>query len=344
MIANDDARPATGALGRARRSTRVRRRERPGATGWDCLRTLVGPFLVIAVAGCSPGDPASQDSTATTAARTAGSSTTTAADPHLADDEVWVLGDPSLTFVRIEPDKAVPLGAGSDDVAPLTPGTRLLLRYTTPSGGAVYLEQGALVDPDVSIQEAAPFGSTTSSDGERPYAIGVRGPGEAPILTTVAGGRRVVISGAEDQLRPLASTLRPIGRRALDEMVEEVSITSIREGDAESLAEGITLYSPTSGELLACIDGREPEGCASADHYGPMVMAPIPEGSTYVIAGCIFSQPVPVTEVVVNGREARLQTSPCGVAFTATDVAPGGLTIAFDDGPGGVGTYALDLP
>jgi hypothetical protein len=290
-------------------------------------RWLLGVLLVVGLAACSGDEPGAEGPAVTTAPAT---TTTTPDDVPLAADELWVLGDPDLTFVRIEPDKAVPLGAHVDDEAPLVPGTRLLVSYRTPTGGAVYLEQGELADPEAATPQS--------------LAVTERGPGEAPVLTTFLGGRRIVISAAPEQLRPLAETLQAVPRNALDALVDEVSVRTIEEGTAEPWVDGVTIHRPTDGDALACIDGEEPDGCAIVATPGPMILATIPDDGAFLVVGCIHRQPVPVTEVLVDDRSRPLGTAPCGLTFSAPDVPAGTLTVTFDDGPGGVGTYTFDLP
>lgn len=293
---------------------------------------LLGVLLVVGLPACSRDEPAADGRAVTTTSTTTEPATTatTPDDGPLAADEVWVLGDPDLSFVRIEPDEAVPLGAHVDDEAPLVPGTRLLVSYRTPTGGAVYLEQGELADPEAATPQSP--------------TITERGPGEAPVLTTVAGGRRIVISAAEEQLRPFAETLEAVPRTALDALVDEVRVRTIEEGVAEPWVDGVTIHRPPDGDTLACIDGEEPDGCAIVATPGPMILATIPHEDAFLVVGCIHRQPVPVTEVLVDGRSRPLGTAPCGLTFSAADVPAGTLTIAFDDGPGGVGTYTFDLP
>lgn len=308
-------------------------------------RLLLGVAVLLAGAACTADDAPDPDAAATTTASTAttGSPSTAVGEP-LPDDAVWVLGDPDLTFVRVDAHQ-VPLGG--DSFAPIVEGTRLLLQYRTPAGGAVYVEQGELADADLAIEDLVPPAGASSASfslaGGRPVALTPGGGGAPPTLATIAGSSRVTISAPEDELRPLASTLEPISRADLDGMVHEVSDGVIERGEAEPVVDGITFHREPGADPLACLDGQEPDGCATADRYGPLVMAPIPQDGTYVVVGCI-SQPIPITQVVVDEQPVPTRTAPCGQAFSVPDRAPGTLAITFDDGPGGVGTYTFDLP
>jgi hypothetical protein len=149
-------------------------------------RALLAAVVLVAVAGCSAGDGPSREAGAgattassTTASSTTTSSTTTEAEPVVPDDAVWILGDPDLTFVRTDPVDSLPLGAYDDDRAPVVAGTHLVIEYRTTEGGAVYVEQADLVDPDLTLRDSV-------REGEA---------GFPSTLTTIAGSSRVVISG-----------------------------------------------------------------------------------------------------------------------------------------------------
>jgi hypothetical protein len=301
---------------------------RPAALVALCL-ALVALFG----AGCSDGDrsePSADVGSTTTAAAstTASDASSSVPDPPIPDDAVWVLGDPDLTFVRVDHADSVPLGSNTDGDAPIVEGTELLLEYRTPAGGAVLVEQAELVDPSDAMA----------------YVVDPGEAGYPPTLTTILGTSRVAISGPEDDLRPLADTLEPVDPSVLDEMVHEVSARIIDGGLAEPVLNGITFHRPgPGGDAVACLDGQEPAGCANADRYGPLVMAPIPQDDVFTVVGCI-SQPMPVGQVTVDGTPVPTQTAACGEAFSLPGIAPGRVAIAFDDGPGGVGTYTISLP
>lgn len=284
-------------------------------------RICAGLVLCLAAACSARSDPRANEPPTTA------SSTTAAPTPEVVPvDAVWVLTDPDLTFVRIDHANVVPLGAGTDGRAPIVDGSQRNSEYRTPAGGAVLVEQAELVDPDATMADVIDPG----------------GAGWPPTLTTIVGASRVAIAGPADDLRALADSLEPITPAALDEMVHAATSRIIDGGEAEPMVDGVSIHR-AGDRVVACLDGEEPEGCGNVDHYGPLVMAPIPVGEGSTVVGCI-SQPTPIGEVTVGGVPVPTQTAPCGEAFSARGIAPGTLVIAFDDGPGGVGTYTFDLP
>jgi hypothetical protein len=233
-----------------------------------------------------------------------------------------------------------------DAGSPVVETTSTLLEYRRADGGAVRVEQAELVDPGAPL-EVAILGSTAPievDDGLR-VAVTEGAIGFEPMLTTIVGTTRVVINAPEDDLRRLAHLLEPVERAAVDEMVREVSEGVVERGEGEPVVDGVTWYANGNEPPLACIDGEEPDSCVEVTYSLPLMMAPLPRGDAYLVVGCVDPR-FPVTGVVVDDRPIPTQTSTasCGQAFSAPDVAPGTLTIAFDDGPGGVGTYTYDLP
>ncbi|HEX7133183.1 MAG TPA: hypothetical protein VF228_11440 [Iamia sp.] len=231
-----------------------------------------------------------------------------------------------------------------DPASPVVETTSTHIQYRTPRGGAVYVEQAELVDPDLPLEVAMlPSSAPIEDDDGLRVAVMEGATGSAPTLTTIVGRSRVTIAAAEHQLRPLAHALVPVARAVIDEMVREVNADAVARGESQPVVDGVTWYGNGNDPPVACIDGEEPDGCVEFGGSNPLTVAWIPRDGTYLVVGCIIDL-FPVPEVVVNDRPIPTQTAFCGRAFSVADVAPGTLAVEFDDGPGGVGTYTYAVP
>jgi len=278
----------------------------------------------------------------------AGASSTEAAT-EAATEIAGLIGDGTQLGFESRAEPVEQLGAFRligrfDPTSPVVETTRTLVEYRTPAGGSVRVEQAELVDPDVPLEVAMlPSSAPIEDDDGLRVAVMEGATGFAPTLTTIRGTSLVTITAAEHQLRPLAHALEPVARAVVDEMVRDVSVGVVERGEGQPVVDGVTWYANGGDPPLACIDGEEPDGCVEIEQGIPLRVALIPRGDTYLVVGCIDPR-FPVPEVVVDDRPVATQTASCGRAFSVADVAPGSVAIAFDDGPGGVGTYTYALP
>jgi hypothetical protein len=70
-------------------------------------------------------------------------------------------------------------------------------------------------------------------------------------------------------------------------MTRAVNDGRVEQDEGEPVIDGVTFIANGTDPPLACIDGEEPDGCAEADHDGPLNTAPIPRGEVCFVVGWV---------------------------------------------------------
>ena len=195
------------------------------------------------------------------------------------------------------------------------------MEYRTPSGGAVYVEQTELVDPDLPLEVAMlPSSAPIEDDDGLRVAVMQGATGSAPTLTTIRGPQ----PGDDHRRRAPAAPAGPRARarRAGGGRRDGPGRERQRRRPGRGPAGGRRHHLVRQRERSArrgCIDGEEPDGCVEVGAGHPAAgWRSIPRGGTFLVVGCIDPR-FPVPEVVVNDRPVP---TPDGVAAGGRSPSP----------------------